>query len=157
MEVKLPISNGMKVILLRDVAKIGRRHEVVEVPDGYALNQLIPKKWAETATPANLKKIEARNEVVSQHHKLEDDQFAKAVESLTLAVLTVTVPQVNEQGHLFKAIQVGDIVAAAHTRGVLLTSSQIQFKAPLKSLGTHEIELKHKGVKKAVMVEIIKA
>ena len=48
----------MKVILLR-WAKIGRRYTVVEVPDGYALNKLIPKKkMAEQASPANLKKIE---------------------------------------------------------------------------------------------------
>ena len=48
----------MKVILLRDVAKIGRRFEIVEVPDGYALNKLIPKKDAEAATPANVKRIQ---------------------------------------------------------------------------------------------------
>jgi peptidylprolyl isomerase len=50
----------MKVILLQDVAKIGKRFEVANVPDGYALNQLIPKRMAEPATPANMKKIERR-------------------------------------------------------------------------------------------------
>ena len=40
----------MKVILLRDVAKLGRRFAVVEVPDGFALNQLIPKGMAEAAS-----------------------------------------------------------------------------------------------------------
>ena len=39
----------MKVILLQDVAKIGRRSEVVEVPDGYAQNKLIPKGMAQPA------------------------------------------------------------------------------------------------------------
>ena len=47
----------MKVILLKDVAKIGRRHEVAEVPDGYALNMLIPKGLAKAGTPENIKKL----------------------------------------------------------------------------------------------------
>ncbi len=48
----------MKVILLQDVAKIGRRYSIVEVNDGYALNQLMPKKLAEPATPANVARVE---------------------------------------------------------------------------------------------------
>ena len=47
----------MKVILLQDVAKIGKRSDLVEVPDGYAMNQLIPKRMAETATAQNKKRI----------------------------------------------------------------------------------------------------
>ena len=50
----------MKVILLQDVAKIGKRFETVDVPDGYALNMLIPKRMAEPATPENLKRVDAR-------------------------------------------------------------------------------------------------
>jgi ribosomal protein L9 len=47
----------MKVILLRDVAKIGKRFAIVDVPDGYALNKLIPSKDAEPATTNNIKRI----------------------------------------------------------------------------------------------------
>ena len=46
----------MKVILLRDVAKIGKRFEVKEVPTGHALNFLIPKKLAEPATTEALRR-----------------------------------------------------------------------------------------------------
>lgn len=147
----------MKVILLRDVAKIGRRHEVVEVPDGYALNQLIPKKWAEAATPANLKKVTAQKAVTNLHHKLEDDQFASAVSILSASPLKVVAGQVNEQGHLFKAIHETDIVAAAKSHGAVLMPQQVQIASPLKSLGEHSITLKHKGVSKVVTVEISKA
>ncbi|MEK7130946.1 MAG: bL9 family ribosomal protein, partial [Patescibacteria group bacterium] len=41
----------MKVILLRDVAGIGRKGEVKNVSDGYAGNFLLPKKLAQVATP----------------------------------------------------------------------------------------------------------
>jgi large subunit ribosomal protein L9 len=147
----------MKVILLRDVAKIGRRFEVVEVPDGYAQNQLIPKKLAETATPANLKKVTALKETASLHHKLEDDQFAAAVKAIEERPLALEAGQVNAQGHLFKAIHEADIVAAAKARGVVLLGGQIQIKSPIKSLGRHEIVLKHGSVSKVCFVDINKA
>jgi large subunit ribosomal protein L9 len=55
----------MKVILLDDVAKVGRRGEVRDVSDGYARNFLIPKKLALSASAGNLKNLE--------HIKLQQD------------------------------------------------------------------------------------
>ncbi len=51
----------MQVILLQDVAKIGRRFDVVNVADGYGLNKLIPQGMAKPATPENIKKIKAQS------------------------------------------------------------------------------------------------
>src|SRR5215813_8812337 len=48
----------MKVILLDDVTKVGRRGEVRDVSDGYARNYLIPKRLALSATAGNLKNLE---------------------------------------------------------------------------------------------------
>ncbi len=48
----------MKVILLDDVQKLGRRGEVRDVSDGYARNFLIPKKLALSATAGNLKNLD---------------------------------------------------------------------------------------------------
>ena len=147
----------MKVILLRDVAKIGRRSEVVELPDGYALNQLIPKKWAEPATPANMKKIVALKATASLHDKLEDDQFKTAVATLQSLPLQIVGGQANGQGHLFKAVHAIDIIAAAKQRGIVILPAQVEIKAPIKSLGSHEIILKRGKVEQLCLVEIIKA
>ena len=51
----------MKVILLQDVAKIGRRFDIVEVPSGYGMNKLIPQGMAKPATPENVKAINAQS------------------------------------------------------------------------------------------------
>ena len=48
----------MRVILLDDVSKVGRRGDVREVSDGYARNYLLPKKLALSATAGNLKNLE---------------------------------------------------------------------------------------------------
>jgi large subunit ribosomal protein L9 len=147
----------MKVILLRDVAKIGRRSEIVDLSDGYALNQLIPKKWAEPATPANMKKIATMKATASLNDKLGDDQFQSAVASIQATPLQIVGGQANEQGHLFKAVHEADIVAAAKARGISILPAQIEIKASIKSLGSHEILLKRGTVSQSCLVEVIKA
>ena len=147
----------MKVILLRDVAKIGRKGTVLEVPDGYAQNQLIPKKFAEAATPVNLKKISAVQLSSANSSKQEEDLFAAAVSALQETPLELTAGQVNAQGHLFKAIHESDIVAAAKARGLTLQPAQIKIPAHIKSLGEHTIELKRGASMKECIVIITKA
>lgn len=144
----------MKVILLRDVAKIGRRNQVIEVPDGYAQNQLIPKKWAEPATPANLKKITNLNETTKAHDEAEQKRFEEAVKLLQSAPLVIE-GQSNEQGHLFKAVHESDIVSAALARGAALDKRHIEIKTQIKSTGLHTIVCKRGGKGFECTVEVI--
>jgi large subunit ribosomal protein L9 len=144
----------MKVILLRDVAKIGRRNQIVEVPDGYAQNQLIPKKWAQPATPANLKKITNLQETTKAHNDAEQTRFEAAVKSIQMQSLQI-VGQANEQGHLFKAIHESDIVTAALARGIALDKRYIEIPNQIKSVGTHAIVCRRGGVALECMIEII--
>ena len=146
----------MKVILLKDVAKIGRRHSVVEVPDGYALNQLIPKKLAEAATPVNLKKIQNNQTIKANQDNNNQSRFDVALEALSSDPLKVSAGKVNAEGHLFKAIRVEDVIAAAGSKGVTLDSSMISFESPIKSVGLHTITLKQGSKKVACSIEVIK-
>jgi len=132
----------MKVILLQDVAKIGRRHTVVEVPDGYALNQLIPKRLAEPATPQNLRKIERKNAEKSAATEAGVSRFADAVAALEGQPLVI-IMEANEQGHLFQQVHEKDVIEAARAKGVVLEPGAVVFAAPIKEVGTHTIPLKH--------------
>jgi large subunit ribosomal protein L9 len=132
----------MKVILVRDVAKIGRRNQIVEVPDGYAQNQLIPKKWALPATPQNLKRIEALHAGVAASKDAKEEQFLASVKKLESNPVTITA-DANEQGHLFKAIHEKDIVEAAKGVGVQLEVATVKIPTLIKSVGEHTIHLVH--------------
>jgi large subunit ribosomal protein L9 len=145
----------MKVILMRDVAKIGRRNEVVEVPDGYAQNQLIPKKWAQPATPVNLKNVLAKNAANSAHDVADEARFDQALASLQQERLTIA-GEPNKQDHLFKAINVADIIEAATKRGVVLDKSWLDIKSQIKALGIFEVVLKRGKKMASFEVEIIK-
>jgi large subunit ribosomal protein L9 len=145
----------MKVILLRDVAKIGRRAQVIEVPDGYALNNLIPKRLAEPATAANLKRIEQSKAGVQAQADSKAEAFKAALTQLNLSPLQIPADS-NELGHLFKAIHEADVVAAAKARGVDLTAHTIVIESSIKSLGEHSITLKEGGATVAYTIEVIK-
>lgn len=129
----------MKVILLRDVAKIGRKFEVVSVPDGYALNNLIPKKDAEAATPANLKRIAARQARTAGEQSDLEKTARNIAEQLTKSPLTITV-KANEQNHLFQALSVQEVLTTANQAGVTIPKEMIKLEA-IKTLGDHEITI----------------
>ena len=130
----------MKVILLQDVAKIGRRSDLVEGPDGYALNQLIPKKMADPATPANKKKLDKKQAETDKMHAESNAVFEAAKAALAANPIDIVVTA-NEQGHLFKAVNEGDIAEAASLAGNALKANMIALGKPVKDLGEHQIQL----------------
>jgi len=132
----------MKVILLQDVAKIGKRGAIVEVPDGYAQNQLIPKRMAEPATPENLKRAQKASSEKAASAEAEATAFLAAVDALKDKTVTIAT-DVNEKNHLFKAVSVEDVVVAMAAAGVKMSAQSIRFTAPIKEAGTHEVPLVH--------------
>ncbi|MEZ4104619.1 MAG: 50S ribosomal protein L9 [Candidatus Paceibacterota bacterium] len=131
----------MKVILLRDVAKIGRRFEVVNIPDGYALNSLIPKKDAEPATPANLKRIEKQKTKTASNREADLADFKIKAEKLCAKPLEIPA-EINEIGHLFQSIHASDIVMAAKNCDITLSENTIVIDKPIKEAGEHSVTLK---------------
>lgn len=134
----------MKVILLRDVAKIGRRYEIVTVPDGFAQNKLIPKGDAQAATPDNVKRVMNMREknLADKTSALESLKKIAAVINQDPLVISA---QANAQGHLFKGVRAEDVMAAAAKRGISIPKEYLVVDNHLKSVGQHEVSLKIQG------------
>jgi len=145
----------MKVILLQDVAKIGKRSELVEVPDGYALNQLIPKRMAEAATAANRNRIEKLQANAEAGRVIDEARFEAAHKALAEKVIQIAT-DVNEQGHLFKAVSEIDIADAAQAAGVDVEAAMISVGSPIKEVGEHVVELIRGNKKAEFTIEVIK-
>lgn len=144
----------MKVILLQDVAKIGRRHETVDVPNGYAQNKLIPQGMALPATPANEKRMAAKRQHVADTAAATEQNFVAALSTLADTSLTIT-RDANEQGHLYEALRATEVVAAAKSHGVTLEASQIVLSEPIKTTGTHQLEIREGEHTGMISVEIV--
>lgn len=134
----------MKVILLRDVAKIGRRHSIVEVPDGFALNRLIPKKDALPATPANLKSLKEKLGQTASHEAATVKQVAELATRLNEARLVISL-KANEQGHLYEALSAGEVVKAAAAVGLSVDKSILMVPPHHKVVGECQLALQTMG------------
>lgn len=145
----------MKVILLRDVARIGKKGVVVNVPDGYALNQLIPSRSAEPATPQNLKKLSRLQETKTAEKAASDAQFTAEAAALTANTLSISL-EANEKGHLFKAIAANDIVQAAAAVGIAVKPSDVAFVEPVKELGEHTVLLRRGDQQASFTISVVK-
>lgn len=131
----------MKVILIKDVAKIGRRFDVVTVPDGFALNKLIPKNLAQAATPENIKRLENQSQKAQKDREIDEASFHEALSKLKEVEVSIVV-EANAEGRMFKALKADEVAhAVKEAIGYELQSECIVMKVPIKSVGEHEIEL----------------
>lgn len=130
----------MRVILLQDVAKLGRRFEVVDVPHGYGLNKLVPQGLAEVANPENLKKIKAQSAKTEADRAAGDAAFTEVSAALTESV-AITV-EANEDGKLYQALKAEDIITALNeVSGSAIDPSWLLIKSPIKNTGESIVSL----------------
>jgi large subunit ribosomal protein L9 len=145
----------MKVILLKDISKLGKRGEVKEVADGYAINVLIKKGDALLATPGELAKWKAKED--SKHHKeeLKTSAFAVLVDLLKKSPLVISDKKHDEKGQLFAQVKEHDIVDAIFAATKLsVDPKQIIIDAPIKSIGKHAFILKQADKKETITFSV---
>lgn len=129
----------MKVILIKDVKGIGRAHEEVTTSDGYALNYLIPKKFAISATPVARQEAETRRKQVVDRSVIDAALLTQNIASLAEARIIIKM-KANEKGHLYDAVGESDISRAAKEQAHIdLPESVIKLEKPIKELGTFDI------------------
>lgn len=129
----------MKIILLKDVKGIGRAYDTVDAKDGYALNYLIPKKLAISATPAAMKEAELRRKQIVDRTAISAALLSQNIAALADARIVIKA-KANEKGHLYDAVGESDIAVAAKEQARIdLPEDAIKLKKPIKELGTFDI------------------
>lgn len=131
----------MKVILLQDIANIGKKGETKEVSNGFVMNFLFPQKLAILATEQNIQK---QKSVVKQKEKkktLQQENYQRIAKTLNKQTLKFS-GKTSSQDHLFQAIHEADIIASIK-QNFKLAVEQKWFKdfVALKDLGKHQIYL----------------
>lgn len=146
----------MKVILLSNVPKVGKKYDVVDVAPGYARNFLLAQGLAEAVTKANEKQVvalEAKREAekVRQNALLE-----KAFAGVSNAVITLKRPA-NEEGHLYAGVTKEDLATElGKAIGAALEAQHIDLEKPLKATGEFTVSAKV-GEKDAAFKVVIEA
>ena len=131
----------MEVILLKDVAKVGKRFDIVTVADGHALHFLIPQGLAQAATPAARAMRAAQQAKASERKGEHDAAIAKSIGEVNGKMVTLS-EKANEQGHLFASLHVEKIVSVLYDQlGATIPLEYIRLEHPIKEIGKHEIPL----------------
>jgi large subunit ribosomal protein L9 len=131
----------MKIILLDDVNKVGRRGEVRDVSDGYARNFLIPKKLALSATAGNLKNLDhIKKQQEAKADRVKDD--AESVRARIEALAFEDRRQASEEGKLFGSVTSQDLVEFLDTHGLKIERRRIHLDEPIKTLGETSVAIR---------------
>ena len=131
----------MQVILLEDIEKLGKKFEIKEVADGYALNFLIPKGMAKKATKETLKWLKVQKETsekkVDEELKKTQD-FASSIDGQEVMLQV----KVGEEGQLFESITSQKIAEKLKELGFEVKKTQIDLADPIKELGEFPVKIK---------------
>lgn len=145
----------MQIILREDIPNVGRSGELVTVKDGFARNYLLPKRLAVLASSANVRQLEHEKAVIAARQaKLKGvaQEQAKKIGSTEVKIAR----KVGEQDKLFGSVTAMDIAEALASKGVTVDRRHIHLPEPIKTIGTHEVELRlHREITATIKVDVV--
>ena len=131
----------MKVILTKDVDKIGKTGEMKTVADGFATNFLIPQKLAVPASGGAYRAYQ--HDIASREEKRKREREEAEIAATRIGSTTLTMGvKVGEGGKLYGSINNQDIAEALGRRGITVDRHKIDLDQPIKSLGTYKVAIK---------------
>jgi len=131
----------MKVLLRRNVSKLGKIGEVVDVKPGYARNYLLPMSLAVAPTEANLKAVESEKKAyLEELAKLKAELAAKAA-VVQGKEITISA-RANEEGLLYGSVGPAQISSALADEKIFIDAQYIVMSEPIRKLDRYDVQLR---------------
>ena len=130
----------MKVILLQDIDKLGKKYEVKNVSDGYARNSLIPRGLVKPATEEALVWLETQKDILRKKAEEALKQVQDFASSLDGAEVVIPV-KVGEDEQLFESVTQQKIADKLKESGFEVKKNQILLSDPIKLLGEYPVKV----------------
>ena len=146
----------MKVLLIRNVEKVGSRGEIVEVSEGYARNFLLPRKLAAMATEG-VREYAGRLRKAEEKRRGEEeaklDELAGRLEGAACSVGR----RAHEDGKLFGSVTAADIADALSAQGLEVERKSVLLPEPIKTVGVFPVTVKPGASREAtVKVSVVR-
>jgi large subunit ribosomal protein L9 len=129
----------MKVVLLKDVEKLGREGEIKEVAEGYARNFLIPQNFVKPATDQAIQEVELKKEKKTKSDQMELAEAQKIAEQLDGRELYIKVKE--KDGTLFGSVNEKTIAKSFADEGLKIQPGNIKLADPIKEVGDYDVKL----------------
>jgi len=146
----------MKIILKENIPKLGKPGDLVNVKDGYARNYLLPKGFAQEATPINLKRLEEDKELkilTLNREKIKAEELA-----LKLTGFSCTInAEATDEDKLYGSLTSDDIAVSLEAEGYNIEKKSILLESPIKKLGIYDVSIRlHPEVTTKIKVWVVK-
>lgn len=144
----------MKIVLRKDIDKIGKSGDIVLVKDGFARNFLLPKGFALLATKNNIGMVEEEKKKLVKNKEIEKNKAQELADKLQGVSCTITTEAQDDI--LYGSVTVQEIAKALEIEQVKIEKKDILLDEPIKKLGIYEIEIRlHPEVKTKIKVWVV--
>lgn len=145
----------MKVILLKDIPKIGKKYDIKDLSDGYVRNFLLPQKIAEEATPNKISKIEGMKAAQEKENREKIESFKRQAKQMAGFKLEFILK--TDGKSVFGAINGKDIKDKLKEKGIIINEEQIKMEKHLKEMGEHIVKIKFSPEVEAELKIVLKS
>ena len=145
----------MKIVLLENVKKLGKKDEIIEVSDGYARNVLIPKKLGLPATAENLNNVKLKNKNEEKKEENLRGIAEKNKEVIEKEKFEVSI-KAGANGKTFGSItnkEIADVIK--EKTGIEVDKKDILLEESIKNVGSYDLKVKlHKDIQANLKIEV---
>jgi large subunit ribosomal protein L9 len=150
------MAKKIQVVLNKDVTKLGKRGDLVEVAPGYARNYIVPQGLGVVANAGILRQVEQRREKEKQRllALLEEAKSQKtALQTINNFVIK---KQVGENDAIFGTVTTQDVVTVIKQNAALNIERQSVTLPEIKKIGTYPVQIKlHPEVTAEISIEVV--
>ena len=146
----------MKVILTQDIKGVGKKDEVINANDGYAINFLLPRKMAVEANSQNMSLLQGRKDSANFKKEQEKENALKIQDKLSKIMLKIKV-KAGGNGKIFGSITSKEIATELKNQySIEIDKKKILLKDSIKEIGVFNIEIKlYEGIIGKLKIDII--
>lgn len=146
----------MNIILLDNIEKVGAKHDVVKVKDGFGRNYLIPKGLAIVANKTNMARLDGLKKQAERKEAAMVTTYKEYAAKLAAAALKITA-KAGESGRLFGSVTTQQLVAAIRDQvGLEIDKRIIEMPEEVKELGSYDATVHfHAEVPAKVKFEVV--
>ncbi|MCF6150097.1 MAG: 50S ribosomal protein L9 [Candidatus Kuenenia sp.] len=128
----------MELLLKKNVDKLGKVGDVVNVKKGYARNYLLPRGMAIYVTEGNLKQLEKTKKKIEMQQKEERERLQEILETVANASCRISA-KANEEGRLFGSVTSVHIADVLKKQGISIDENMIKLENPIKECGEYDV------------------
>lgn len=147
----------MKVILLKDVKKQGKKDQIINVSDGYAQNFLIKNGLAVKYTDGSKKVLDKQIDI----RNAKEDALIKECEEIKTKIEKITLEfsvKTGKNGKVFGTISSKQIAEKLAQKDIIVDKKTINISSPIDTLGMHIVEINlHKKVTAKASIHVVEA